>query len=399
MLHDLADPILVEDEAAFAELLKDLERHPEIAIDTEADSFFSYREKVCLIQITAGERDYLLDPLSGLDVAPIGRVLADARRVKVFHDGEYDLLLLKREYGFSFASLFDTRVAASALGEVNPGLANVLQSRFGVELDKSLQRSNWGARPLSQRQIAYARLDTHFLLPLMNQQRPELAKLGRLEVVDGECRRLEQLEPPATGFDPDEWVRLKGARVLSPTCRRALREVFVLREQISSENDDPPFRVMSNPVLVEIATRWPRNEAALGAIHGLSWKQVRRFGRRVLEALERASEMEPIRELPQLRPKDGTGGLSAEQCELYDRLKAWRKGAAEREGFDASLILNRRAMVRIAQDQPSDPARFRAVDSVQEWQVRRFGESMAQVVRTFQDDLRAGRVELGRRRR
>ena len=89
-------------------------------------------------------------------MTPLGKVLADERKTKVFHDGEYDILILKRSFGFRFAGLFDTRVAAAALGASNPGLASVLGEYFGIQVDKSMQRSNWSARPLSEQQVRYA---------------------------------------------------------------------------------------------------------------------------------------------------------------------------------------------------------------------------------------------------
>src|SRR5687768_408783 len=105
MLDDLPPPTLIHDARGLDRLLGDLERQDEIAFDTEADSFYSYHEKVCLIQVTAEDRDYLVDPLAGLDLAPIGRILADPRKTKVFHDGEYDILILKRRYRFEFRNL------------------------------------------------------------------------------------------------------------------------------------------------------------------------------------------------------------------------------------------------------------------------------------------------------
>ena len=145
-LH-LDPPILVQDAVGMARLIEDLARQDEIAVDTEADSFFSYREKVCLVQITVEDRDYLVDPLAPIDMDPLGEILADPSKIKVFHDSEYDILILKRNHGFGFAGLFDTRVAAATLGAQAPGLAAVIQSYFGVELDKSQQRSDWAKRP------------------------------------------------------------------------------------------------------------------------------------------------------------------------------------------------------------------------------------------------------------
>ena len=117
----LPPPVLVEDQASWEELFRKLEAAEEIAIDTEADSFYRYQERVCLIQITVADEDYLVDPLCSFDLVGLGEVLADPAKTKVFHDGEYDVLILKRDYGFTFSGLFDTRVAAAALGLARAG--------------------------------------------------------------------------------------------------------------------------------------------------------------------------------------------------------------------------------------------------------------------------------------
>lgn len=399
MLEELHAPILVQDEEALARCIDELARADRIAVDTEADSFYSYREKVCLIQVSARGCDWLIDPLAGLDLAPFGELLADPAKLKIFHDGEYDILLLKREHRFRFANLFDTRVAAAALGAPNPGLANVLLERFGVRLDKSMQRSDWRKRPLSAAQIAYARLDTHFLEELMLWQRSSLVERGRLAVVEGECRRLEALRSVEPRFDPDDWARLKGARELSPAKRRALRELFVLRDELARERDLSPFRVLQNDVLLALAARSPRTRHELAEVRGMSWRQVRTLGDAVLGALGRARSAEPIAQLPRLEPRDGTGQLPLEGVELHERLKSWRKKVADREGMDASLVLNRHVLLRIAQERPSDEAGLARVEGLLDWQRELYGADLIALLRRFETDLAAGRVELEQRRR
>jgi ribonuclease D len=398
-LDDLPPPVLVQDEAALARMLGVLERMQEIAFDTEADSFFHYREKVCLIQVSAGGCDWLVDPLAEIELAPLGAVLADPARVKVFHDGEYDVLLLKRDFGFSFASLFDTRVAAAALGDPSPGLAAVLEREFGVVLDKSMQRSDWSRRPLSQRQITYARLDTRFLVQLMQRQREALRALDREEVLEGECLRLAALPAPGREFDPDEWVRVKGARTLDPAQRRALRELFVWRDTTARRRDVPPFKVLGNGPLLALAEARPTSPRSLARIEGFPPKVARILGPELLAVLRRAEEEEPIERLPKLPSRDGTGELGELELELHERLKSWRKERATTEEMDASLVLNRLALLALAKERPASGAALEALPEVQPWQVRRYGDDLLATIARFDADARAGRVPLPRGRR
>ena len=397
MVPELAPPTLVQDAPGLERLLADLERQREIAIDTEADSFFCYREKVCLVQVTAEDRDYLVDPLTGLDLTPLRRVLADPARTKVFHDGEYDVLILKRAFGFEFAGLFDTRVAASALGQANPGLASVLRAHFGLELDKTLQRSDWSARPLTERQVRYAQLDTHYLVALMHRQRAELEQLGRMPVVESECRRLEQLVPAEAAFDPDDFVRVKGVRTLDKQGQQNLRELFALRDELARGADLPPFKVLSNQALVELAQRAPRTARELPGVPGLSLRLARRHSGEILAALERARALGPLRRLP--APRREAAPLMGElEFELHERLKQWRKERAAAEGYDASLVLNRHVLLRLAQEKPGELPALRRVEGLAPWQLERFGEELCGVIRASLDEFqRQGLPRRGRR--
>jgi ribonuclease D len=160
------------------QLIKELSDESLIAVDTESDSLFSYFEKVCLIQFSTPRADYLVDPLS-IDVSGLAPLFANTSNQKVFHAAEYDLLSLKRDYDFSFANLFDTMLAARILGWPRYGLGPILEEYFEVKLDKRFQRHNWGQRPLSQQALNYARLDTHYLLPLRKIQLEQLKKQHR----------------------------------------------------------------------------------------------------------------------------------------------------------------------------------------------------------------------------
>lgn len=395
---DLPPPTLVQDARGLGRLLDDLDGQHEIAVDTEADSFFSYREKVCLVQITVEDRDYLVDPLAGFDMHPLGRMLADPQKTKVFHDGEYDILILKRDFDFEFKNLFDTRVAAATLGSPNPGLASVLLEHFQIQLDKSMQRSNWGQRPLTEKQIRYARLDTHFLIDLMREQKAALESRSRAMIVTGECLRLEQLVPPEPVFDPDGFVRIKGARELGPLERQVLRELFILRERLARESDQPPFRVINNETLIALANARPRFASDLAKVGGFSWKQSRKMGDEVVAAIARAVEMGPLRQVAEVKSKDGTSELSDEEIELHERLKNWRKSQAEKMGVDSAYMLNRHVLLRLARARPRDGEALARIEGLLDWQIESFGPEILSVVERFERELASGALNLKKRR-
>lgn len=396
---DLPPPNLVQDDRGVRRLAEVLERADEIAVDIESNSFFNYRERVCLIQVSALDEDWIVDPLAPLDLSPLGGALADPSKQKVFHDGEYDVLSLKRDFGFAFKNLFDTRIAAAVLGSKEPGLASVLSGRFGIQLDKSMQRSNWAERPLSPKQVAYARLDTRFLVPLMREQKEELEDRGRTMIVEGECRRLERLVPPDASFDADEFVRIKGVRALRPLDRQVARELYVLRERYASESDQPPFRIFTNDVLVALAFGKPRSRPELVLPGRLSPKQARKLGDDVLAAVERALELGPIERWPHLASKDGTDGFSEEDVELHERLKNWRKDAAADLGMDAAYLLNRHVLLRLVRERPRDRAALERIEGFHFWQAERYSDVLLGLLRKFEADVRAGTALQKRRSR
>jgi ribonuclease D len=191
----LAPPVLVTETPQLASLVTQLARQPLVAVDTESNSLYAYREQVCLIQLSTPSADYLVDPLSDLELGPLGQVFADPGVEKVFHAAEYDVMCLRRDYGWTFANLFDTMWTARVLGWPHTGLGNILQEQFGVRLDKRWQRHDWGRRPLSPEALAYARLDTHYLLPLRERMLTELEEKGRREEACEFFVEVAQSEP------------------------------------------------------------------------------------------------------------------------------------------------------------------------------------------------------------
>ncbi|HEX7556050.1 MAG TPA: ribonuclease D, partial [Leptolinea sp.] len=116
LLSELNDPVWVDTPDALLNIAKHLGFLPIFAIDTESNSLFAYREQVCLIQISTETEDYLIDPLAIHDLSALAPLFANPQIEKVFHAGEYDLICLKRDFGFEFNHLFDTMIAGRVLG-------------------------------------------------------------------------------------------------------------------------------------------------------------------------------------------------------------------------------------------------------------------------------------------
>lgn len=190
----LPAPTLIDTEAAFTRLVAELAQAPALAVDTESNSLFVYRERVCVIQFSTPKRDYVVDALQVSNLQPLAPLFANPAQQKIFHAAEYDLICLKRDFGFEFANLFDTMAAARTLGHPQTGLAALLEKHFGVTVNKKFQRANWGKRPLTAELLQYASMDTHYLFALRDQLERELAQGGRIEEAREEFTRLTRLK-------------------------------------------------------------------------------------------------------------------------------------------------------------------------------------------------------------
>ncbi len=260
-----------------------------LAVDSESNSYFAYRPRVCLIQISRNHQDFIIDPLALEDVSPLGRIFADPSIEKVLHAAENDLIGFKKDFRFRMRNVFDTSVACRLLGRSKLGLARILAEEFGVKLDKKYQRCNWEKRPLSAEQLYYAQLDTHFLIDLRNRLHGELLRKNLWSQAQKEYLRLEKirLNPPRK-WDPDGYLRLKGAQKLSEPSLRVLKELSAYRERLARGVNKAPFRVMNNEFMVRVAREMPRDVASLLRVRGLPSRFKGKGAAKLLRIINRA---------------------------------------------------------------------------------------------------------------
>lgn len=374
-------PVWIRTPPELARLAVALEGATAIAIDTEADSLHHYPGKLCLVQL-ASDRGaaHLLDPLLLPDLAPLARVLADPAVLKVFHAADNDLAYLKRLYGFSVLSLFDTSLAARLLGVTTLGLDELLRTYLGVEPGRSRQKDDWSRRPLSPEQETYALNDVLHLIPLAARLREALRAMGREAWLEEECAGLAALAMPPKAADPDAYLHLKGTKDLDRRGLGVLRELHVERERLALEADRPPFMIVGHETLVALAMGRPADAAALREIPGCSDKVVRRHGAALLGAIARGLSL-PEAALPerQHRPRPVVPAAVRRRAEA---LRGWRTEAAGRLGLDPGFLLPQRLIDRLAADPPGDAEALGAVDGLRRWRAGLMGDAVLRLLRS-----------------
>jgi ribonuclease D len=364
----------VDTPAAFDAFLQALSREDRLALDTESDSLYRYFYKVCLIQVSAGSVDYLLDPLRLPDLRPLERFLADPSIEKVFHAAENDILLLKRDYRFSFDNIFDTMLAARILGRRGVGLAALLREHFGVELDKRVQLTDWGHRPLTGQQLSYARLDSRYLLPLRDLLADELHAKRRWREAQEAFADLPDLVHVEKPFDPEGFWRSKEVRDLRPSEVAIFRELYLWRDQQARAVDQPPFKVITDQILLQLSREQPQSVDSLP----LNPNQARRFGPVILAAIARGREAPAPQ--PPARRTNGEGRPDPEVAIRYDRLRAWRTKRAAARGVDLDVILNNETLMAVARARPTDMQALAALGVMRSWKLAEYGPELLGVV-------------------
>ena len=365
-----SSPAFVDEEPALDGLLARLDAAPpgDVSLDTEADSFHHYFEKICLLQLTEGGDVFLVDPLAGFSVAPLLEHLTGRRLL--MHGADYDLRLLYRDHGFRAASLFDTMIAAQLLGEREIGLMALLSKRLGVALDKAHQRADWSVRPLPAGMAAYAVADVVYLPALVASLAEELAAKGRLAWHEEECARLTRTPfPRERAFDPENGWRLKGTNALTGKERATVRALWDVREARARALDVPPFRVMTNERLLRAAKLAAAGETDL----------IRLFpGPRPLPgglAMDVRRALDSARALP---PAAWPGPKRAEAAEVdpaleraIEKMKNVRDRKAAALELDPGILASRSVLTAAAHallaDRPSSPERLAAAAGISRW--------------------------------
>jgi ribonuclease D len=373
----MADPIWVDRQPILQEVILDLQDQPSLAVDTESNSLYVYHERVCLIQISTPQRDYLIDPLALHDLSSLGPIFDAPAQEKIFHASEYDLIGLKRDFGFRFAHLFDTMIAARILGIAQFGLAPLLELKLGVCVDKHFQRANWGTRPLSPAMLDYARLDSHYLFQLRDILKNELIERDLLDLAEEDFRLACDVKTPANGDRTAQCWKVAGSQHIEPAQAAMLQELCSYRDEQARRLNLPLFKIFSNELLMELVLQPPQSLEELATYKGMNARMVRNYGAGLMEAITKGGKRPQVTREPRIRPSDAF-------LKRVEGLKDWRKKTARELKVESDVVLPREILEQIAERNPRTSSDLAEIMHKVPWRYEHFGDPIHTLLRKLE---------------
>jgi ribonuclease D len=368
---ELAAPVWIDTPDTLVGMCNELLKEKKVAVDTESNSLHAYQERVCLIQFSNLHTDYLVDPLAISDLSPLAPIFSSPEIVKVFHAAEYDLICLKRDYHFEFQNIFDTMLAARILSYPAFGLGSILENKFGIVLDKRYQKADWAKRPMSAVMLSYARMDTHFLVNLMDIMVNELAAKQLEGLAAEDFNRISRVNGIVQDTELESLWKISGAHYLNPRQAAVLRELVNFRNKEAKRRDQPSFKVIHNDLLLHIEDVCPETREALQNC-GVNNNSITRYSNELLAAIKIGLQKEPLYP-PKVRKCD------QELKARIENLKSWRKQTAAQYKVESDVILPRDLLVDIAEKQPTSLNELSELMHNFPWRFQQFGSMILSV--------------------
>lgn len=301
-------------------------------LDTEADSLHHYTEKLCLLQLAAGDKYFLIDPLKCSNLPLLFEVLD--RTELWLHGADYDLTLLKRQCAWTPTRVHDTQIAARLTGHRAFGLAALVQHYCGVALCKSSQKADWSQRPLPEKMQAYAVDDVRYLGVLVERLLAELESGSRLAWFEQSCESLRKDVLGRTEKDRTDAWRISGSGNLRPKGLAMLKELWWWRDTTASEKDVPPFKVLNNQQLINLALEFQEEGRTT---HPPRWRP--KWRETFTAAVHRVRQSDPDT-WPQRLKRHQRRSTDEERARV-EQLCALREAKAGKLGIEPSLLGSR----------------------------------------------------------
>lgn len=364
---------LITDSRTLADLCARLAKSPYVAVDTEFMRENTYWPVLCLIQIADDKEAAAIDPMAdGIDMTPLLDLMVENHDVlKIFHAGGQDLEIVHNLTGKTPYPLFDTQIAAMALGMGEQvGYQNLVESWMGVKLDKGARFTDWARRPLDKRQIDYAIGDVTYLVQIFPKLLEKLKRTGRGDWLDQEMERLG--DPTSYVNEPEQaWQRVK-VPSRKPDVLGRLKALAAWREREAQGKDLPRGRIMKDETLADVASHPPKEQRDLAKVRGLSQSWAGNdIGARLMAALEASAPMTDD-ELP--AREDRKPGLGKDGALVADLLKLLLKIRSKETDVAPKLIARTDELELLA------AGRREGLSILEGWRYEQFGKDALDLV-------------------
>ena len=371
----------VNNQKDFNALCSSIAAHPYLSIDTESNSLFAYRERLCVLQISTESINAVVDMLA-VDLKPVLPIFADPKVEKIFHSADSDIRVLKSAAKCRFVNIFDVMIGSKYLGVQRCGLDSLVNHYFGIVMDKKYQKADWGKRPLTKPMLDYAAGDTIYLKRLRDVIRKELLQQGKIDEAMEHFAHIAEVVPqPHPLFDKDEYQNIHGARKLNGLGLAVLRELYIAREEAAIRKDMPPFKILSQDYMLRLSAAPTEALENLASFRGSSDYVLNNYGEWIRAAIRKGIE---CRKKPVLKPlgrEDRYGKMESVRVRFL-AMKKWRKEIAGKRGMLPETVLENTLLEKLAFAQPRTMDDLKKIKGLSPEKLISYGKELLEFFRT-----------------
>lgn len=370
--------ILVDNKKSLELAVVNLANSKMISIDTESSGYYTYYSKVCLVQISANGKNFILDPMAQIDIKALSGVFKNPSILKIFHSAIDDIKALKRDFGFEFKNIADTMYSSKLLGLEHNSLNYLVEYYHKIFLSKTEQKSNWEKRPLDRYQLQYAALDTAYLESIWTTMRAELEKRNILDEALSEFEKMAD-EPYVAKEVTNEihWHKFPNIDKFSPEERRGICDILQFRDDKAKRMNKAPFRVINNETIEKIVKK-ELSEDNLITLLG------KKDGAELFKILQNptGTPLDKV-DIPKLDYE-----LKPDEESLFKQLRKWRDKIMKKRNIDHTMLLSNKNLILIIRSKIDSLEELRALSLMSEWKVQNYGPSILKALKNESyDDL------------
>lgn len=380
------NPLLIESSTEMDELVSKLKNEKIIAVDTEFQRETTYYPHIALIQIATDSVVACIDPLAFDAKSALKKILLDKNITKIFHSCSQDMEVLFYYLGKTPTPVYDTQIANALLSEHQQiGYASLVENELGVQLDKSQTRTNWLQRPLTDKQIQYAGDDVFYLYKLHILLDEKLRSTDRKTWFNEESLTLLN-NGNSFQVDTDKlWKRVKGATRLNKSKLAIVQAITLWRELLAQQKDKTRRKILSDDIVIQLATDPPKNINELGKLIGNRYSFNDEEKQHLFEAIETG-----INCLQEKWPDNRFNVLDSQQKSLLKNLQEIINNQAEKLGISSAIISSKKELETLILNQgkldkqpdeiKTESTQFK-LNILQGWRFRCAGQQLIETIK------------------